>query len=86
MAIADEERVLGLEALAAARPFCRLAGESVPSIDTVYRNLCRFDGESLHDLESVAVEQRLFELHRSPKSLRVDVDSSVEPTRAIEDA
>lgn len=77
--VSDEDRVFGLESLAADRLFCRLAGESVPSIDTVYRDLRRFDDESLDDLESVAVKQGLFGLERSPKSIHVDIDSTVEP-------
>jgi hypothetical protein len=79
LVIADEDRVFGLEALAADRLFCRLAGDSVPSIDTIYRDLRRFDGEALGKLESIMVEQGLFGLQRSPKSIHVDIDSTVEP-------
>ncbi len=42
-----EPRVFGLEALAADPLFTHLAGGSVPSLDTVYRDLCRFDEASL---------------------------------------
>ena len=77
--VADEERVFGLEALAADRLFCRLAGESVPSIDTVYRDLRRFDRETLSKLESLTMRQGLFGLERSPQSIHVDIDSTVEP-------
>ena len=77
--VADEERVFGLEALAADRLFCRLAGESVPSLDTVYRDLRRFEEASLGNLEALMIEQGLFGLQRSPKVIHVDVDSTVEP-------
>jgi hypothetical protein len=79
LVVADEERVFGLEALAADRLFCRLAGESVPSIDTVYRDLQRFECDSLRCLEGVMVEQGVFGLQRAPKAIHVDVDSTVEP-------
>jgi hypothetical protein len=39
---AGEERVFGLEGLAADRLFVHLAGGVVPSLDTVYRDLERF--------------------------------------------
>lgn len=77
--MADEERVFGLEALAGDRLFCRLAGESVPGIDTVYRDLRRFDDDSIANLEQIMVEQGLFGLQRSPTSIHVDIDSTVEP-------
>ncbi len=42
--VVGEARVFGLESLAADPLFVRLAGGVVPSLDTVYRDLCRFDG------------------------------------------
>lgn len=77
--VVDEDRVFGIEALAADRLFCRLAGESVPSLDTLYRDLRRFDEASLKSLEDLMVEQGLFGIQRSPKSIHVDIDSTVEP-------
>lgn len=77
--VADEERVFGIEALAADPLFCRLAGGSVPSIDTVYRDLRRFDEERLVDLEDLMFEQGAVGLHRSPREVHVDIDSTVEP-------
>jgi hypothetical protein len=77
--VADEERVFGLEALAADRLFCRLAGDSVPSIDTVYRDLRRFDGETLSVLESLSMKQGLLGLEELSSSIHVDIDSTVEP-------
>ncbi|XXY44838.1 transposase [Sorangium sp. So ce269] len=46
-ALAGEERVFGIEALAVDPLFVHLAGGIVPSIDTVYRDLCRFDEDAL---------------------------------------
>jgi len=77
--VADEDRVFGIEALAADRLFCRLAGGSVPSIDTLYRDLRRFDEDHLAALEQLMAEQGMVGLHRSPQVLHVDVDSTVEP-------
>ena len=71
--------MFGIKALVADRLFCRLAGESIPSLDTLYRDLRRFDEASLKRLEDLMVEQGLFGIHRSPKSIHVDIDSTVEP-------
>src|SRR5688500_3639883 len=48
---AGEARVFGLEALAADALFVRRAGGAVPSLDTVYRDLARFDDGALAALE-----------------------------------
>ena len=77
--VADEDRVFGIEALAADRLFCRLAGGTVPSIDTLYRDLQRFDEASLATLEELMAEQGIIGLHRSPQGLHVDIDTTVEP-------
>jgi hypothetical protein len=77
--VADEERVFGIEALAADPLFCRLAGGSVPSIDTLYRDLRRFDDERLVPLDELMFDQGAVGLHRSPRGVHVDIDSTVEP-------
>ncbi|XXU81970.1 hypothetical protein WMF21_29820 [Sorangium sp. So ce1099] len=46
-ALAGEERIFGIEALAVDPLFVHLAGGMVPSIDTVYRDLCRFETVAL---------------------------------------
>ncbi|XXT26120.1 transposase [Sorangium sp. So ce448] len=58
-ALAGEERVFGIEALAVDPLFVRLAGGVVPSIDTVYRDLCRFDDDALEALHSMVVDHGL---------------------------
>ena len=77
--VAGEARVFGLESLAADPLFVRLAGGVVPSLDTVYRDLCRFDDEAVSDLETLMVEQGLASVHDlGSKHLHVDVDTTVE--------
>ena len=75
--VADEERIFGIEALAADPLFCRLAGGSVPSIDTLYRDLQRFKDERLVRLEGLMFAQGVHGLHRSPRGVHVDIDSTV---------
>lgn len=77
--IAGETRVFGLEALAGDRLFVHLAGGTVPSIDTVYRDLCRFDEPTLRELEDLMAEQSFALLDASPAQLHVDIDTTVEP-------
>lgn len=78
--VVGESRVFGLEALGADPLFVRLAGGSVPSVDTVYRDLCRFDEMELCKLELVMAEHGLAELHQmSLGSVHLDVDTTVEP-------
>jgi|SoiMethySBSTD1v2_1073268.scaffolds.fasta_scaffold303651_1 DDE family transposase len=77
--LCGESRVLGLEALAADRLFVHLAGGTVPSIDTVYRDLCRFDARALTSLEDLMVTQSFAMLSASPEHLHVDIDTTVEP-------
>lgn len=77
--VAGEHRVFGLESLAPDPLFVRPAGGVVPSIDTVYRDLRRFDEGALRDLEALLVDQGL----ASVKQLRVDhvhldIDTTVE--------
>jgi hypothetical protein len=77
--IAGESRVFGLESLAPDPLFVRLAGGVVPSIDTVYRDLGRFDEQALRDLEAMMAQHGL----KSVKALggdhvHLDVDTTVE--------
>lgn len=77
--VAGEPRVFGLESLAADPLFVRLAGDVVPSIDTVYRDMCRFDDAAIGDLETMMVEQGLVSVRElGAKDLHVDVDTTVE--------
>ena len=77
--VVGEARVFGLESLAADPLFVRLAGGVVPSIDTVYRDLCRFDDAAIADLETMMVEQGLASVHQAKsKAVHLDVDTTVE--------
>ena len=77
--VAGEARVFGLESLAADPLFVRLAGGVVPSLDTVYRDLCRFDDTAIGDLEAMMVTHGLAPV-RALKLTQVhlDVDTTVE--------
>lgn len=88
--VVGEHRIFGLESLAADPLFVHLAGGVVPSLDTVYRDLVRFDDDSLSSLEDMMAEHGLA-LVRRPLKLRVvhlDIDTTVEPVfgREIEGA
>jgi hypothetical protein len=75
-----EARVFGLEALAADPLFVRLAGGVVPSLDTVYRDLARFDHDALAALEGLMAAQGLRPLgRRLLREVFLDVDTTVEP-------
>ncbi len=79
--VAGEHRVFGLESLAADPLFVHLAGGVVPGLDTVYRDLARFDDSSLEQLETMTAEHGLA-LVRQPLKLRVvhlDIDTTVTP-------
>jgi hypothetical protein len=77
--VVGETRVFGLESLAADPLFVRLAGGVVPSLDTVYRDLCRFDDQAIHGLETLMVEQGLVSVHDvDSKQIHLDVDTTVE--------
>jgi hypothetical protein len=77
--LCGETRVMGLEALAADALFVHLAGGTVPSLDTVYRDLCRFDEETLASLEELMANQSFALLAPRPAHLHVDIDTTVEP-------
>jgi hypothetical protein len=77
--VAGEARVFGLESLAADPLFVRLAGGVVPSLDTVYRDLCRFDDEAVGALEELMVEHGLALVRGlESKHVHLDVDTTVE--------
>lgn len=79
-AAVGEQRVFGIESLGADPLFVHLAGGSVPSVDTLYRDLCRLHGLDLAKLEIIAADQGLAEV-RALRAQRVhlDVDTTVEP-------
>jgi hypothetical protein len=75
-----EQRVFGVEALAADPLFVHLAGGVVPSLDTVYRDLRRFNGDAIADLEQMMAEHGLAPVRAKRRPLlHLDVDTTVEP-------
>jgi hypothetical protein len=79
-AVLGENRVFGLESWAADVLFVRLAGGVLPSLDTVYRDLARFDEAAIADLEHLMSEQGLIDVRcRRDGRLHLDIDSTVEP-------
>ncbi len=82
MFVVGEHRVFGLESLAADALFARLAGGIIPSLDTVYRDLSRFDKAMTARLERMMVEQGLAEVRgtlKSAKEVHLDIDTTVNP-------
>jgi hypothetical protein len=74
------DRVFGLEALAADPLFEHLAGGVVPSLDTVYRDLCRFDDASLARLEAMMAQHGLAKLAKKKLPfVHLDIDTTVTP-------
>jgi hypothetical protein len=74
-----EQRVFGIEALAADPLFVQLAGGVVPSIDTVYRDLERFDEDEVAKAEEMMARHGTAVLqHLDVKVVHVDIDTTVE--------
>ena len=77
--VAGESRVFGLESLAPDPLFVRLAGGVVPSIDTVYRDLGRFDEGALRDLEAMMFDQGIASVRKlRSEHVHLDIDTTVE--------
>ena len=79
-AAAGEQRVFGIEALSADPIFSHMAGGIVPSIDTIYRDLRRFDDQAICDLEALMAKNGLAAVRAKRRPLlHLDVDTTVEP-------
>ena len=77
--ILGEQRVFGLEAASGDPLFVHLCGGVVPSIDTVYRDLERFEDADLVSLDEYLAEHAVAETR--PLRLRevhLDIDTTVE--------
>jgi hypothetical protein len=78
--VAGGSRVFDLEWLSADPVFRELAGGDVPSVDTFYRDLTRFDEARLASLEDLMAREGLKILAvERPRSIHVDIDTTVEP-------
>ena len=76
-----EQRVFGLESLAGDPLFVKVAGGVVPSIDTVYRDLERFDEMENAKLELIMAShglETLTGLESKHPRIHVDIDTTVE--------
>lgn len=77
--VAGEDRVFGLEALAGDPLFAHLAGGVVPSIDTIYRDLARFDAAGITDLDLLLARHGVAPLKRRRfDEVHIDIDTTVE--------
>lgn len=75
-----ETRVFGVEGLASDPVFIYLAGGVVPSLDTLYDDLDRFDAPALVDLENLMATQGLAGVRKVRGTyVHLDVDTSVLP-------
>lgn len=75
-----ETRVFGVEGLAADPLFTYLAGGVVPSLDTLYDDLERFDAEALRVLEQRVAEHGLTRVPRlRGPFVHLDLDTTVLP-------
>jgi hypothetical protein len=78
--VGGEVRVFGLEAMASDALFVQLAGGVLPSLDTVYRDLDRWDEASMGALERMMWMHGVAELAASkkkPREIHIDIDTSV---------
>jgi hypothetical protein len=78
VAVVGEDRLFALEALSSDRLFVHLAGGMIPSLDTVYRDLRRFESTSLTSFEQLMAQHGLSSLALSPSHVHLDIDTTVE--------
>ncbi len=79
LAVLGHDRIFDLEALAADPLLEFLAGGYVPSIDTLYDDLRRFDDKALRDLDAMVSEHGLAPLRSlKPTTIHLDIDTTVE--------
>lgn len=77
--IAGESRIFGIERLCADPVFRALAGGEIPGVDTMYRDLERFDDETLVSLEELMAAEGLRAIKTAnPSNIHVDIDTTVE--------
>ena len=77
--VVGEQRVFGVEALAADPLFVKLAGGGVPSIDTLYRDLGRFGEPEVTRLEELMAGHGTSGLQElDAQVVHVDIDTTVE--------
>lgn len=78
--VIGQSRVFGLERVAQDPLFTHLAGGSIPSLDTVYRDLDRLGPLQLARLDALVAEQGLWKRQlRLCSVVHLDIDTTVEP-------
>jgi len=78
--VVGEHRVFGLEGLSADALFVHLSGGVVPSVDTVYRDLVRFDDVANEKLEAILADHGLAPLRTMKlRTVHLDIDTTVTP-------
>jgi hypothetical protein len=84
--VVGEHRVFGVEGLAVDPLFVLLAGGVLPSIDTLYRDLGRFDDEALGNLSAMMVSHGLKPARalRKRRLVHLDIDTTVTPVFGLE--
>ena len=81
-----EHRVFGLEGWAQDPLFVWLAGGVIPSIDTVYRDLARFDEERLAQAEELMAKHGLALVQKQRRRVaHLDIDTTVMPVFGTQD-
>lgn len=82
--VAGESRVFGIEALSADPVFVRLAGGTVPSVDTLYRDLGRFDENAVQMLEAMMARWGTnLDVLRRARRAHLDIDTTVTPVHGM---
>jgi hypothetical protein len=77
--VAGEQRIFGLENLAADPLFVMLAGGAVPSIDVLYDDLHRFGPDEIAALDAIMSEHGLAPVKaKARKIVHLDIDTTVE--------
>jgi hypothetical protein len=75
-----EHRPFAVESLSADPLFAHLAGGSCPGLDTLYRDLDRFDEQAIDGLEQMVAREGLALMRgRRWREVHVDIDTTVTP-------
>jgi hypothetical protein len=77
---AGEDRVFGLDCLASDPVFVKLAGDAMPSLNIVYKDLRRFDEHRVEKLAELMVDHglSLVRMLKGSTEVHLDIDSTVE--------
>ena len=81
MFAAGASRVFDLEALAGDSLFVKLAGGVLPSLDTVYRDIARFDDAHVRSLSSMLTQHGMMSVRElwGTDVVHIDIDTTVIP-------